>query len=79
MSTNKSSAKDNRTFWNAGSMGCGELILELRTKIRELQPEEEFELIAEDSGAIEDLPAWSKMTGNTLILSSHPRYIFKRK
>lgn len=70
---------DSKYYWNAGDMGCGELILKLRQKVRALESGEEFKLIAEDPGAIEDLPAWSRMTGHSLVVTDHPTYIFKRK
>ena len=38
-----------------------------------------IEIIAQDKGAIEDLPAWSKMTGNKIIKINHPNYIFQKK
>ncbi len=65
--------------WDAGEMGCGELVLELRLRIRERAPHSLFHLIATDPGALEDLPAWSRMTGNRLERSEHPHYWFRVK
>jgi tRNA 2-thiouridine synthesizing protein A len=65
--------------WNAGNIGCGDLVLELRIKIQRLQPGQILKLIATDSGAPKDLPAWCRMTGHALVYSHHPNYLIKRK
>ena len=43
--------------WNAGELGCGDLVLELRRRLREA-PGQMFKVIALDLGAPEDIPAW---------------------
>ena len=65
--------------WDADNIGCGDLVLELRNRINTLKPGQIFKLRALDSGAPEDLPAWCRMTGHTLIGSQHPIYLIKRK
>lgn len=65
--------------WDAGDMGCGELVLELRTRLASLPPRSVFRLLARDPGAREDLPAWCRMTGHTLIRASHPEYLLRRR
>jgi tRNA 2-thiouridine synthesizing protein A len=65
--------------WDAGNMGCGDLVLELRNRISILKPGQLFKLIATDSGAPEDLPAWCRMTGHTLVSLHHPIYLIRRK
>ena len=65
--------------WDAGDLGCGELIMLLRKKINELEPGDLIEVIALDTGAIEDLPAWAKLTNNQLIEQCHPNYVFLKK
>ncbi len=65
--------------WNAGDMGCGELVMLLARKMQELEAEEVLCLTATDAGAKEDLPAWCGMTGNELIQAAHPQYWIKRK
>lgn len=57
--------------WNAGELGCGELVLELRRRVR-AEPGKVFKVIARDAGAPADLPAWCGMTGHQL-LSHDPR------
>jgi tRNA 2-thiouridine synthesizing protein A len=65
--------------WDAGAMGCGELILELKRRLSALPPGATLKLIAHDPGVPEDLPAWSRMTGNQLVWSSPPEYLIERK
>ena len=52
--------------WNAGEMSCGDLVLELRRRVREA-PGRVFKVIALDAGAPADLPAWCRMTGHELL------------
>lgn len=52
--------------WDAGDMGCGELVLELRGKLRAM-PGRVLKVTARDPGAPADLPAWCNMTGDRLI------------
>lgn len=55
-------------------MGCGELVLELRFKLAELQPGQVLKVRALDPGAPADLPAWCNMTGHKLLKQEHPEY-----
>jgi len=66
-------------IWDAGDMGCGELVLELRARLTGLRPGQVFELIARDPGAPADIPAWCRMTGHTLVSQEHPVYRIRRK
>ena len=52
--------------WNAGQLGCGDLVLELRIRMR-AAPGKLFKVIALDAGAPADIPAWCKMTHNPLL------------
>lgn len=52
--------------WDAGGMGCGELVMLLRVRLKAM-PGAVLRVIAHDSGAPEDLPAWCRMTGNDLL------------
>ena len=65
--------------WDAGDMGCGELLLELRARLAGLRPGQVFELIAHDLGAPADIPAWCRLTGHTLVAQEHPVYRIRRK
>lgn len=60
-------------------MGCGELVIELRARLRELAPGALFRLLARDPGAVEDIPAWCGLTGHALVDAAHPVYLIRRK
>ena len=66
-------------FWDAGHMGCGELVMELRLRLRDLAPQEVLQVRALDPGAREDIPAWCAMTGHALVRAEHPQYDIRRK
>jgi len=65
--------------WDAGDLGCGELVLELRMRLQRMQPGQILELTARDPGAPADLPAWCRLTGHTLVGARHPVYHIRRK
>ncbi len=65
--------------WDAGDMGCGELLLELKFRLAHLRPGDVLRLVAHDPGAREDLPAWCEMTGHTLVSAQHPVYRLRRR
>lgn len=65
--------------WDAGGMGCGELVLELMFRLRALRPGALLALTATDPGARHDIPAWCRMTGNPLVRAEHPQYLIRRK
>jgi tRNA 2-thiouridine synthesizing protein A len=59
--------------WNAGDMGCGELVLELRLRLQAM-PGRVLKLIATDAGAPEDIPAYCRMTRHELVQATAPEY-----
>lgn len=66
--------------WDAGDMGCGELVVKLKLKLhKELQPGDVLELTATDPGAPEDIPAWCRLTRNPLLSYDHPKYYIQVK
>jgi tRNA 2-thiouridine synthesizing protein A len=65
--------------WDAGELGCGELVLELRLRLETLPPGKLFHLVARDPGAPEDLPAWCRLIGHTLVRAEPPNYWIQRK
>lgn len=65
--------------WDAGDMGCGDLVLELRIRLAAMAPGTVLEVRATDPGAPEDIPAWCGMTGHGLIAAAHPRYQIRRR
>ncbi len=60
--------------WNAGTIACGELILELRSRLGRLPTGAVLLLVSLDPAAPEDIPAWCRLTGNGLAAADHPRY-----
>lgn len=65
--------------WDAGDMGCGDLVLELRLRLKALAPGGVLALRATDPGAPIDLPAWCNLTGHSLVAAAHPEYRIRRK
>ena len=65
--------------WDAGDMGCGEVIILLRQRMQKLKPYEVLRLTARDLGAPQDLPAWCRMTGRRLLRAEHPDYWIEQK
>lgn len=66
--------------WDAGDMGCGELIIKLKLKLRdEIGEGGVLRLTATDPGAREDIPSWCRLTGNTLLHADHPHYVIQPK
>ncbi|MDN4036535.1 sulfurtransferase TusA family protein [Massilia sp. YIM B02443] len=57
---------DHDIEWNAGDLACGDLVLELRRRVR-AEPGKVFRVIALDPGAPSDIPAWCTMTGHALL------------
>lgn len=65
--------------WDAGDLGCGELIVRLRQMLRSEVPEGGvLHLTANDPGAREDIPSWCRLTGTALVEASHPHYTLQR-
>ena len=67
--------------WDAGDMGCGDLVLELRKKLRAM-PGKILKVVASDPGAPSDIPAWCGMTNDTLLhqdVTVHSYWIKARK
>ncbi len=65
--------------WDAGDMGCGEVIVLLRQRMQKLKPSEVLRLTARDLGAPQDLPAWCRMTGRRLLWADHPDYWIEQR
>lgn len=57
--------------WDAGGLGCGELVLDLRGRLMAM-PGRTLRLIAQDPGAPEDIPSWCRMTGHQLLQYDAP-------
>jgi len=59
--------------WDAGDLGCGELVIELRMRLQAM-PGRVLKLIATDAGAPEDIPAYCRMTRHELVEAAPPEY-----
>ena len=70
---------ETESEWDAGDMGCGELVFELRLQLKALRPGQILKLTARDPGAPEDLPAWCRLTGHRLTYVDHPVYLIRRR
>lgn len=65
--------------WDAGDMSCGDLVLELRLRLRGMAPGAVLAVRATDPAAPIDIPAWCGLTGHTLLHSRHPDYAILRR
>lgn len=65
--------------WDAGDLGCGDLLLPLRGRMRQLNPGQILRLVARDPSAPADIPAWCGVTGHRLIQAEHPTYWICRR
>ncbi len=65
--------------WDAGDLGCGELVLELRWRLDRLERGQILKLTARDPGAPVEIPAWCRLTGQTLVGRHHSVYLIRRK
>jgi tRNA 2-thiouridine synthesizing protein A len=65
--------------WDAGDMGCGELVFLLAMRVRALGAGKLILLVATDLGAPHDIPAWCRLTGHALVAAHPPRYLIRSK
>ena len=65
--------------WDAGDLGCGDLVLELMIRMKGMAPGNVLRLVALDPGAPADIPAWCRMTGHMLLEETPPVYLIRRK
>ena len=62
--------------WDAGDLACGELVLELRLRMRKLASGQVLRLTALDPGAPADIPAWCRMTSHHLLYSDPAAHLY---
>ena len=65
--------------WDAGEMGCGEVLIQLKLRFRPLQAGEVFRLITRDIAAPLEIPAWCRVTKRQLLHAEHPEYWIEQK
>ena len=69
--------QDEQIFWlDLGEMGCGELLLKIKLQMAIQAPGSVLELHATDLGALEDIPAWCRMTGHLLLRHDAVRSLY---
>jgi tRNA 2-thiouridine synthesizing protein A len=54
-------------FLDTGLTGCGSLVIALRKALQPLPPGALLHVRSGDAGAREDIPAWCRLTGHTLV------------
>ncbi len=64
--------------WDAGDIGCGQLIVSVRNRLGGMQAGELLELTTQNPGAPMDLPAWCRVVGHALISANHPVYVIRK-
>jgi tRNA 2-thiouridine synthesizing protein A len=65
--------------YDAGDLGCGDLVLELRFRLADLPPGAVLQVTARDPAAPIDLPAWCGLCGHSLLHAEHPDYWIRRR
>lgn len=78
-SNNDSESPHVDAEWDAGDLACGELVLELLTRMRALRPGAVLKLTATDPAARIDIAAWCRITKNPLVAKSPPVFFIQRK
>ena len=61
--------------WDAGDLGCGELVIHLRNRLRAM-PGKVLRLTARDPGAPADIPAYCRMTGHELLSQDPAQFTY---
>ncbi|MET0849848.1 MAG: sulfurtransferase TusA family protein [Candidatus Rokuibacteriota bacterium] len=79
MTGGERAAPSPAAVWDAGDLGCGDLVLQLKMRVDAMAPGEILHLVALDLGAPADLPAWCRLTGHRLVAADHPHYLIQRK
>ncbi len=66
---------------DAGQSACGELLVLIHIQMRDLQEDQVLHVVGHDRGAIQDIPAWCRMTGHSLLalIDERPAHFFIQK
>ena len=65
--------------WDAGLLGCGEILILLRGRMQLLESGQVLKLTAHDQAAPVEMPAWCRLTSRTLLRADHPRYWIRQR
>ena len=69
-----------KTSFDGGDLDCGNgLLLLIRTHSDPLPRGGLLEIRSTEISVDEDLPAWCRMTGHTLVHAEHPLYLIQRR
>jgi len=79
LDTLPSGSRLTTTDWDAGDLGCGDLVMQLRMRLKSMTAGSVIRVTATDPAAPEDIPAWCRLTGHTLLSANHPVYTIRRK
>ena len=71
--------REANQIWDAGLIGCGEILVQLFLRLRAMQPGELFLLYSRDAAAPIEMPVWCRLTGHKLISANPPEYWIERK
>jgi tRNA 2-thiouridine synthesizing protein A len=71
-------APPHHTDWDAGDLACGELVLELRGRLRAMSPGDTIKVTAIDPLHPKTSPR-CRLTGHALVHARHPYYFIRRK
>ena len=74
-----SNAPPADAVWDAGDLGCGEILILLRGRMEALAPGQVLRLTARDRAAPEEMPAWCRLTRRTLLYAEHPLYWIEQR
>jgi tRNA 2-thiouridine synthesizing protein A len=59
----------NRVQLNASRLLCPMPVIRLQNRVAELDPGDEVEITCTDPGALNDIPAWCRINGHTVLES----------
>ncbi|HMV44880.1 MAG TPA: alpha/beta fold hydrolase [Leptospiraceae bacterium] len=65
--------------WDTGNLSSGEILIQLKKKMANLNPGNILKLKTKDSGLKDALFSWSLLTGNKLIRTKESEFYIKRK
>ena len=66
------------TTHDGGDLACGQLLLDLHLRFKELAPGTRVAVRSVDEGAPLEIPAWCRVLGHELLDRAHPCYLILR-
>jgi len=66
------------TTHDGGDLACGQLLLDLHLRFKELAAGTRIVVRSVDAGAPLEIPAWCRVLGHDLLDRSHPCYLIVR-